>query len=63
MCWILHVAISSDNNIKSKATEKMTTYVDLHTECQGMWDKTVEEITTIMGATAVLERNLKKYLK
>ena len=36
MCLITDVAISSDYNIQKRATEKMTKYVDLQTECQRM---------------------------
>ena len=41
---------------------KMTKYVDLQMECHRMWDKTVEVIPIITGATEVVEKNLKKYL-
>ena len=56
------MTISSEYNIQKKATEKMTKYVDLQTECHRMWDKTVEVIPIFTGATAVVEMSLKKYL-
>ena len=61
MCMVIDLAISSDYNIQKKATEKMTNYVDLQIECQRMWDKTLEVISTIIEATGVVEKNLKKY--
>ena len=61
MCLIIDVAISCDCNIQKKATEKMTKYVDLQTECPRMWDKTVEVTPIIIGGTGVVEKNLKKY--
>ena len=45
-----------------KATEKMTKYVDLQIECQRMWDKTVEVVLIMIGATGVVEKNVKKSL-
>ena len=53
------MAIPSDYNIQNKATEKITKYVDLQIEYQRMWDKTVEVIPIIIGATGVVEKNLK----
>ena len=62
MCLIIDVAIPSDYNIQKKATKKMIKYVDLQIECQRMWDKTAEVVPIIIGATVVVEKNLKKYL-
>ena len=59
MCLIIDVAIPSDYNIQKKATEEMTKYADLQIECQGMWDQTVEVVPIIIGATGVVEKNLK----
>ena len=56
------MAIPSDYNIQKKATEKITKYVDLQTEHHRMWDKTVEVVPIITGATGVVEKNLKKNL-
>ena len=55
MCLITDVAISINYNIQKKATEKMAQYVDLQIECQRMWNKTVEVIPIIIGATGVVE--------
>ena len=55
MCLIIDVAIPSDCNIQKKATEKMTKYVDLQAECQRMWNKTVEVVPIITGATGVVQ--------
>ena len=41
-CLIIDVAIPSDYNIQKKATERMTKYVGLQTECQRMWNKKAE---------------------
>ena len=64
MYLIIDVAISSDYNIQKKANEKMTKCVDLQVECQRLCDKTVEVVVVpiIIGATRVIEENLKKYL-
>ena len=53
-CQITDVAISSDHNIQKKATEKMSKYVDLQIECQRLWNKKVEVIPVIIGATGIV---------
>ena len=40
----------------------MTKYVDIQKECQRMWNKTVDVVPIIIGATGVVEKNLQKYL-
>ena len=50
---IIDVAIPSEYNTQKKATEKMSKYVDLQTECQRMWTKRVQVIPVIIGATGV----------
>ena len=50
------VAIPSDYNIQKKATEKMSKYVDLQIECQRLWNKKVEVIPVIIGATGILDK-------
>ena len=37
--------------------------VDLQIECHKMWNRKVEFIPIIIGATGVVERNIKKYLQ
>ena len=59
-CQIIDVAIPSDYNIQKKATEKMSNYVDLQIECQRLWNKKV--IPVIIGATGIVEKNIKKYV-
>ena len=61
-CQIIDVAIPSDYNIQKKATEKMSKYVDLQIECQRMWNKKVEVIPVIIGATGIVDKNIKKYV-
>ena len=58
---IIDVAIPSDYNIQKKATEKMSKYVGLQIECQGLWNKKVEVIPVIIGATGIVDKNIKKY--
>ena len=53
-CMILDVAIPSDYSIQKKTTEKMSNYVDLQIECQIMWNKKLETIPIIIGATGVV---------
>ena len=60
---IIDVAIPSNYNIQNKATEKMSKYVDLQIECQRMWDKKVELIPVIMGATGIVDKNIQRYLQ
>ena len=60
-CQIIDVAIQSYYNIL-KATEKMSKYVDLQIECQRLWNKKVEVIPVIIGATGIVDKNMKKYL-
>ena len=59
---IIDVAIPSDFNIQKKATEKMSKYVDLQIECQRLWNKKVEVIPVIIGATGIVHKNIKKYV-
>ena len=61
-CQIIDVAIPSDYNIQKKTTEKMSKYVDLQIECQRLWNKKVEVIPVIIGATGIVDKNIKKYV-
>ena len=61
-CQIIDVAIQSDYNIQKKVTEKMSKYVDLRIECQRLWKKKVEVIPVIIGATGIVDKNIKKYV-
>ena len=61
-CQIIDVAIPSDYNIKKNATEKMSKYVDLQIEYQRIWNKKVEVIPVIIGATGIVDKNIKKYV-
>ena len=61
-CQIIDVAIPSDYNIQKKATEKMSKYVDLQIECQRLWNKKVEVIPVIIGATGIVDKNIKAYV-
>ena len=56
------MTIPSDYNIQKKATEKMSKYVDLQTECQRLWNKKVEVIPVIIGTTEIVDKNIKKYV-
>ena len=40
----------------------MSRYVDLNTECQRLWNKKVEVIPVIIGATGIVNKNIKKYV-
>ena len=62
-CLIIDVAIPSDYNIQKKATEKMSKYVDLQIECQRMWNKKVEVIPIIKGATGIVKKGIQSYLQ
>ena len=59
---MIDVAVPSDYNIRDKSTEKLSKYVDLQIECQRMWDKRVEVIPVIIGATGIVDKTLKKFL-
>ena len=61
-CQIIDVAIPSDYNIQKKAIEKKIKYVDLQIECQRLWNKKVEVIPVIIGATGKVDKNIKKYV-
>ena len=54
------MAIPSDYNIQKKATKKMSMYVDLQIECQRIWNKKVEVTPVIIGATGIVDKNIKK---
>ena len=53
------MVIPSDYNIQKKTTEKMSKYTDLQIECQRMWNKKVEVIPVIIGATGIVDRTEK----
>ena len=57
------MAIPSDYNIQKKTTEKMSKYTDLQIECQRMWNKKVEVIPVIIGATGIVDSNIKSYIR
>ena len=60
---IIDVAIPSDYIIQKKATDKMSKYVDLQIECQKLWNKKVEvKPVIIIGATGIVDKNIKKYV-
>ena len=61
-CQIIDVAIPSDYKIQKKATEKMSKYVDLQNEWQRLWNKKVEVIPVIKGATGTGDKDIKKYV-
>ena len=61
-CQIIDVAIPSDYNIQKKATDKMNKYVGLQIEYQRVWNKKVEIIPVIIGATGIVDKNIKKYV-
>ena len=56
------MAIPSDYNIQKKATGKMSKYVDLQIECPRLWNKKVENMPVIIGATGIVDKNIKKYV-
>ena len=56
------MAIPSNYNIQKKETDKMSKYVDLQIECQRLWNKKVEVIPVIIGATGIVEKTIKKYV-
>ena len=39
----------------------MSKYVDLNIECHRLWNKKVEVIPIIIGATGIVDKNTKKY--
>ena len=61
-CQIIDVTIPSDYNIQKKATEKISKYVDLKIECRRIWNKKIEIIPFIIGATEIVDKNVKKYV-
>ena len=40
----------------------MSNYVHLEIECQRLWNKKVEVIPVIIGATGIVDKNIKKYV-
>ena len=61
-CQIIDVAIPSDYNIQKKAMEKRSKYVGLQIEWQRIWNKKVEVIPVMIGATGIVDKNIKKYV-
>ena len=61
-CQIIDVASQIDYKIQKKAIEKMSKYVDLQIECQRLWNRKVEVIPVIIGATGIVDKNIKKYV-
>ena len=56
------MAIPSDYNIQKKATGKISKYVDLQIECLRLWNKKVEVIPVIIGATGIVDKSIRKYV-
>ena len=52
-----------DYNIQKKATEMMSKYIDLQIECQRMWNRKIEVIPIIIGATGIVEKGIQRYLQ
>ena len=61
-CQIIDVAIPSDYNIQRKATEKMSKCVDIQIGCQRTMEQEGEVIPVIIGATGIVDKNIKKYV-
>ena len=61
-CQMIDVVIPSDYNIQKMAIEKMSKCVDVQIECQILWNKKVEVIPVIIGATGIVDNNIKKYV-
>ena len=40
----------------------MSKYIDLQIECQRIWNKKVEVIPVIIGATGIVNKNIKRYV-
>ena len=59
---IMDVAIPRDYNIQKKATQKMRKYVVLQIQYKRIWNKKVEVIPVIIGATGIVDKNIKKYV-
>ena len=55
----MHVVIPSNYNIQKKTRENMGKYIDLQIDCQRILNKKVEVITVIIGATGIVDRNIK----
>ena len=52
-----YITILSDYSIQRKTTEKMSKYLDLRLNAKKVWNKKVEVIPVIMGATGIVDRN------
>ena len=61
-CQTIDVAIPNEYNIQKKATEKMSKYVDLQIQCQRICNRKVEVMPVIIGATGIVDKNIKKYV-
>ena len=55
------MAIPSEEG-QEKATEKMSKYVDFQTDHQRIWNKKVQVIPVIIGATGIVDKNIKNYV-
>jgi stage III sporulation protein SpoIIIAA len=57
------VAIPADRNIVQKEAEKKLKYKSLRIEIQRMWNLKCTITPIVIGATAIVRRNLKKILE
>ena len=56
--WPFQVTTTS----RTRPQKKMSKYVDLQIECQRLWNKKVKVIPVIIGATGIVDKNIKKYV-
>jgi hypothetical protein len=63
ICLLIDVAIPLDRNIIQKDSKKKLKYKNLSIEIQRMWNMKCSVIPVIIGATGIVTRGLKIYLK
>jgi hypothetical protein len=60
---LIDVAISWDRNVIKKEAEKILKYKDLTIEIQCMWNVKTKVISVIIGATGIISKTFRKYVR
>ena len=47
---------------RRRPKKKINRYVDLQIDCQRMWNKNVEVVPIVIGATGLVDKNLKRHM-
>jgi hypothetical protein len=62
-CMLIDIVIPGDRNVIQKEAENILKYKDLAIEIQRMWNVKTRVISVIIGATGIISKSFRKYVK